>query len=104
MNDTVPWAEAGRSERRHNQRLRFAFDTAFSMIESFLDQDAGWPTHSLSHLSFRILRDNFSELSRTELHTLVVALHRAYIERNPQRSDHLVRPDELRLSVCYFPA
>lgn len=104
MNDTLLWAETGRSERRQDHRLRLAFDTAFSMIEPFLDADAGWPTHSLSHLSFRILRDNFTELSRAELHALVVALHRAYIERNPQRSDHLVRPDELHPPVCYFPA
>lgn len=84
-------------ERRQNARLRGVFDTAFSMVESFLDPTAGWPTHSLSHLTFQVLRENFAELSPAELQTLVVALHRTYIERNPQGSDHLARPDEMRL-------
>lgn len=104
MTDRTPLAREDSSGRRQNHHLRFVFDTAFSMIEPFLDAGAGWPAHSLSHLSFRILRDNFSELSGAELHSFVVALHRAYVERNPQRSDHLVRPDELYPPTCGFPA
>lgn len=89
-------AVAGTGERRQNARLRNVFDTAFLMIESFLDPGAGWPTHSLSHLSFRVLRENFADLSPGDLQTLVVALHRSYIERNPHRNDHLIRPDEMQ--------
>ena len=49
--------------------------------------------HSLEHLAFRVLRENFSELSSEEVFTIVVAAHRVYIERNPGRSDHLRRPE-----------
>lgn len=100
MEDGVRGAAvASVGERRQNARLRGVFDTAFSMVESFFDPTAGWPAHSLSHLTFRVLRENFADLSSAELQMLVVALHRTYIERNPQRSDHLVRPDEMHSPI-----
>ncbi|MDQ5879657.1 MAG: hypothetical protein QG638_2393 [Pseudomonadota bacterium] len=82
--------------RRQNTKLRTLFDTAYAMIEPFFDPDQGWGGHSLEHLAFRVLRENFSELSGEEVHTIVVAAHRVYIERNPGRSEHLRRPAELR--------
>lgn len=82
--------------RRQNTKLRTLFDTAYAMIEPFFDPDQGWGGHSLEHLAFRVLRENFSELSGEEVHTIVVAAHRVYIEHNPGRSDHLRRPGELR--------
>lgn len=82
--------------RRQNTKLRALFDTAYVMIEPFFDPEQGWGGHSLEHLAFRVLRENFSELSSEEVHTIVVAAHRVYIERNPGRSDHLRRPGELR--------
>ncbi len=82
--------------RRQNTKLRAIFDTAYVMIEPFFDPEQGWGGHSLEHLAFRVLRENFSELSGEEVHTIVVAAHRVYIERNPGRSDHLRRPGELR--------
>ena len=48
-------------DRRSNSKLRALFDTAFTMIEPFFDPDQGWGGHSLEHLAFRILRENFSE-------------------------------------------
>jgi len=84
------------SERRRNLRLRTLFDTAFAMIEPFFDPAQGWGGHSLEHLAFRVVRENFPELTSEEVHSLVVAAHRVYIDRNPGRSDHLPRPDELR--------
>lgn len=83
-------------DRRRNPRLRAIFDTAFRMIEPFFDPAQGWGGHSLEHLAFRVVRDNFPELDSEEVHSLVVAAHRVYIERNPGRSDHLPRPGELR--------
>ena len=83
-------------EQRHNLRLRGLFDTAYAMIEPFFDPDAGWGGHSLEHLAFRVLRENFTELTSEEVHTIIVAAHRVYIGRNPSRSEHLKRPDELR--------
>lgn len=83
------------ADRRSNTKLRGLFDTAYVMIEPFFDPAQGWGGHSLEHLAFRVLRENFSELSSEEVHTIVVAAHRVYIERNPSRSDHLRRPGEL---------
>lgn len=83
-------------ERRSNAKLRSLFDTAYSMIEPFFDPDQGWGGHSLEHLAFRVLRENFGSLSSEEVHTIIVAAHRVYIERNPGRSSHLRRPGEFR--------
>lgn len=97
MSETNPGAGAA-ADRRSNTKLRALFDTAYAMIEPFFDPAQGWGGHSLEHLAFRVLRENFSELSGEEVHTIVVAAHRVYIERNPSRSDHLRRPGELRSS------
>jgi hypothetical protein len=84
------------AERRNNLALRETFDAAYVMIEPFFDPNAGWGGHSLEHLAFRVLRENFSSLSSEEVHAIVVAAHRVYIERNPHASDHLKRPHEVR--------
>lgn len=83
-------------ERRQNFALRDTFDAAYPLIEPFLDPDAGWGGHSLEHLAFRVLRENFPALSAGEVHVLVVAAHRVYIDRHPQRSAHLKRPEDLQ--------
>lgn len=83
-------------DRRSNEKLRGIFDAAYLMIEPFFDPNAGWGGHSLEHLAYRVLRDNFAELSSEEVHSVVVAAHRLYIERNPHASEHLKRPGELR--------
>lgn len=82
-------------ERRCSYRLRVAFDTAFPMLEPFFDPAHGWSRSSLSYLAYGVIRDNFSELSSKEIHTLIVAAHRAYIARFPEGSEHLPRPAEL---------
>lgn len=90
-------AESSESrEKRRNLRLRSLFDTAFIMIEPFFDPAQGWGGHSLEHLAFRVVRENFPELTGEEVHSVVVAAHRVYIERNPDGSHHLPRPHELR--------
>jgi hypothetical protein len=98
MNEQVDFqvASAEGADRRRNQRLRVVFDTAFVMIEPFFDPAQGWAGHSLEHLAFRVVRENFPELTGEEVHSLVVAAHRVYIQRNPAGSDHLPRPDTLR--------
>lgn len=55
-------------DRRRNTKLRGLFDTAYVMIEPFFDPAQGWGGHSLEHLAFRVLRENFSELSSEEVH------------------------------------
>ncbi len=88
--------EEALAERRSNLKLRAMFDSAYAMVEPFFDPNAGWGGHSLEHLAFRVLRDNFSDLSSEEIHAIVVAAHRVYIERNPHANDHLKRPGEIR--------
>lgn len=87
------------SERRRNHALREVFDDAYAMIEPFFDPGAGWGGHSLEHLAFRVLRENFPQFSSEEVHAIVVGAHRVYIERNPEGSAHLKRPAELRAPV-----
>ena len=84
-----------RPERRHRLGLRAAFVDAFAMIEPFFDPQQGWAGQSLEHLAYRVVRENFPALDSDEVHALVVAAHRLYIERHPDRSDHLPRPTEL---------
>ncbi len=97
MNQTEA-GQAQSGERRANTRLRGIFDTAYAMIEPFFDPAQGWGGHSLEHLAFRVLRDNFPELSSEEVHTVIVVAHRVYIEKNPGRSTHLRQPHEVRAS------
>mgnify|MGYP000856002811 FL=1 len=96
MNEQTERMSWPAAERRQNLGLRAAFADAFVMIEPFFDPENGWGGHSLEHLAYRIVRDNFPALSGEEVHALVVAAHRVYIERNPDRSGHLPHPSELR--------
>lgn len=84
----------GQPDRRQNVQLRHIFDSAYVMIEPFFDPNAGWGGHSLEHLAFRVLRENFPQLSSEDVHAIVVAAHRVYSERNPGRHGHLKRPGE----------
>lgn len=87
---------AGGDERRRNTRLRAQFDAAFSMIEPFFDPAQGWGGQSLEHLAFRVVRENFPELSSEVVHALVVAAHRVYIVRRPASAHRLSRPTVLQ--------
>lgn len=83
-------------ERRANTALRELFDGAYAMISPFFDKNSGWGGRSLEHLAFRVLRENYPALSAEDVHVIIVAAHRVYIQRNPDASDHLPRPEELR--------
>lgn len=85
-------------ERRQNFHLRAVFESAYDLVEPFFDPAAGWGGHSLEHLAFRVIRENFPDLSSTDVHVLVVAAHRVYIERHPAASHHLRRPGEIPAS------
>lgn len=96
MSDELGGRGAPEEERRQNLRLRAAFDDAFVMIEPFFDPQQGWGGQALAHLAYRIVRENFPALSGEEVHALVVAAHRVYAERYPERSAHLPAPEDLR--------
>ncbi|WP_291991074.1 hypothetical protein [Candidatus Accumulibacter sp. ACC007] len=96
MSEGLERTAATEQERRRQLDLRTAFDAAFVMIEPFFDPQQGWAGQSLELLAYRVLRENFPALSSDEVHTLVVAAHRVFIERHPEHSSHLPRPSELR--------
>ena len=96
LSEGLERSAAAVPERRRELDLRAAFDVAFVMIEPFFDPQQGWAGQSLELLAYRLLRENFPALSGDEVHTLVVAAHRLYIERHPDHSSHLPRPSELR--------
>lgn len=83
-------------DRRQDVELRQIFEVAYPLIEPFFDPSAGWEGHSLEHLAFRVLRDNYPALSSAQVHTIVVIAHRVFIERNPGRNSHLKRPGDIR--------
>lgn len=83
-------------ERRRRPELREVFDHAYAMIEPFFDPASGWGGRSLEHLAFRVLRENFPALSAEDVHVVIAAAHRVFIEANPGRSEHLRRPEDLR--------
>lgn len=84
------------SDRRVNAELRTVFDTAYTIIEPFLDPAAGWGGRSLEHLAYRVLRGNFENLSPDQVKAAIAAAHRVYITRHPESSGHLLRPEELK--------
>ena len=89
------------SERRQSPRLRSMFDSAYEMVEPFLDPESGWVGHSLTYLTYRVVSENFSELDSEEIHSWVVSANRVYIDRYPESSDHLPRPADLRHAVLH---
>lgn len=82
-------------DRRTNASLRELFDVAYGLVEPFFDPDTGWAGQSLEHLAFRVLRENFPQLSSEEVHAVVISSHRRYIQQYPERSGHLKRPGDL---------
>ncbi len=91
----APSAE-GPPDRRGRPELREIFPAAYSLVEPFFDPSSGWSGRSLEHLAFRVLRENFPALSSDDVHVVIAAAHRVFIDRNPGSSAHLRRPEELR--------
>ena len=85
----------GEGERRRNPALRALFDNAYAMVEPFFDPASGWGGRSLEHLAFRVLRENFPQLSVEEVHVVVAAAHRVYISKVPGGSAHLRHPEDV---------
>lgn len=84
-------------ERRQNVRLRSVFDEAYERIAPFLDPKQSWGGVPLERLAFRVLRDNYPELTSAEARILVAASVRVYSAHNPEKSAHLPRADEMDL-------
>lgn len=80
--------ESPATERRTNLKVRQIFEDAYKMIEPFFDPSTGWGGHSLEHLAFRVLRENFPQLSSEDVHTVIIAAHRVYGERHAGARSH----------------
>ncbi|MPM61019.1 hypothetical protein SDC9_107873 [bioreactor metagenome] len=50
------------------------------MIEPFFAKENRWANVSLDHLAYRVVRDHYPELSAIEVHVLVMAAHRVYVD------------------------
>jgi len=72
----------GNDERRRYQQARDVFEYAFAMLEPMLDPDAGWQGRSLHHVSFNLVSENFPHLGHDEIHALLDAVKRVFVERS----------------------
>jgi hypothetical protein len=71
------------AERRQNTQLRELFEQAYALIAPFYDVDQAWLGRPQTSLAYHTLRDQLPQLSAEEAHIIVVAVGRAWRERNP---------------------
>ncbi len=69
-----------RPERRKYHHVREIFDEAYELITPFFAKENRWGNATLDHLAYRVVRENYPELSFEEVHVLVVASKRVYTE------------------------
>jgi hypothetical protein len=90
-----------KDERRRNLGLRSVIDEAYDRISPFLDPDLTWGGMPLERLAYRMLRDNYPDLSTGEVRALIIASVRVYRARNPEQAAHLPRPEEKLISPVH---
>jgi hypothetical protein len=73
--------------RRVDLRLRMIFEKALPLIEPFFDPKNTWGGQSLEHFAFRVLRENYPDLSSEEIFIFVSAAHRVYATRQAAAKD-----------------
>ena len=72
---------ASRQDQRLNEQLRPIFEAACLLIEPFFDPSNSWSGQPLEHFSFRALRDQYPDLSREQIVTLISDARRVYETR-----------------------
>ncbi|MEN9358130.1 MAG: hypothetical protein RL695_2301 [Pseudomonadota bacterium] len=72
-------------ERRNDHHLREMFDNASTLIEPFFDPANSWGGQTLEFLAFRVLRENYPEVSREEVFAFITAAKRIFAERRARR-------------------
>jgi hypothetical protein len=75
-------------ERRIHPRLRELFERAYDLVLPFFDPVNRWGDASLDHLAYRVLRENFPQLSSEEVEEVVLAAHRVYVTRHAPSGRH----------------
>jgi hypothetical protein len=73
-------ASAEPTERRKYHRVREIFEEAYELIAPFFAKENRWGNATLDHLAYRVVREQYPELSFEEVHILVVASKRVYTE------------------------
>jgi hypothetical protein len=68
------------AERRKHHRVREIFEEAYELIAPFFARENRWGNATLDHLAYRVVREQYPELSFEEVHILVVASKRVYTE------------------------
>jgi hypothetical protein len=88
MNPTTAPASwnPGEPDRRRYTQLREIFDEAYERISPFFAKENRWGNATLDHLAYRVVRENYPQLSFDEVHVLVVACHRVYSELEAERA------------------
>lgn len=69
---------AGSPERRQFHHVREIFEEACAMLAPFFADENRWGNATLDHLAYRVVRENYPELSFDEVHVLVVASRRVH--------------------------
>lgn len=65
-------------ERRRYHGVREIFAEASTLIAPFFARENRWGNATLDHLAYRVVRENYPELSFEEVHVLVVASKRVH--------------------------
>jgi hypothetical protein len=73
-------SSADTHERRRFHHVREIFEQAYELIAPFFAKENRWGNVTLDHLAYRVVRENYPELSYEEVHVLVVASRRVYAE------------------------
>jgi hypothetical protein len=68
------------TERRKYHRVREIFAEAYELIAPFFAKENRWGNATLDHLAYRVVREQYPELSFEEVHILVVASKRVYTD------------------------
>ncbi|QWT45102.1 hypothetical protein [Azospira inquinata] len=97
MSDTFidPATGEAHPERRQNPALRSVFDAVYVQIEPFFDPKNTWGGQSLGQLAYRVVRESYPELTREEVHQVIIAASRVFHRRNPHLSGQAPSPDSV---------
>ena len=72
---------ADTQDRRTQTRLREIFEEAYVLIAPFFDPANCWSGQTLDFLAFRIMRENYPDISREEVLAFINAAKRVHGER-----------------------
>ena len=74
---------ASTEERRKHIAVRDIFESAYELVEPFLDPANGWSGKTLEFLAFRAMREKYPGIDGTEIRVFLSAARRIFDERHP---------------------